>query len=97
MAKRSSMAQNSEALVAEFEAFSVSVFQHLSFSKELVTLGDSFDFNNGFRHLTDRFKFNHRFHGLTRMGKKKNYGSYSLREWSGIFVKPRASELFFIA
>jgi len=53
------MAQNSEALVAEFEAFSVSDFQHLSFSKELVALRDSFDFNNGFGHLTDRFKFNH--------------------------------------
>jgi hypothetical protein len=60
------MAQNSEALVAEFEAFSVSVFQHLSFSKELVALGDFFDFNNGFGHLTNSFKFNHGGHRVHR-------------------------------
>ena len=47
-------------------SFSVSDFQHLSFSKELVTLRESFDLNNGFRHLTDRFKFNHGGHRVHR-------------------------------
>ncbi len=27
------------------------------------------------------------------MGKQKNYGSYSLREWSGLFANPLASKL----
>ena len=27
------------------------------------------------------------------MGKQKNYGSYSLREWSGFFANPLASKL----
>jgi hypothetical protein len=44
------MVQNSEAFVAEFEAFSVAVFQHLSISKKIGTLRDSSNFNNGFRH-----------------------------------------------
>ena len=60
------MVQNSEAFVAEFEAFSVAVFQHVSFSKDLIALRDSFDFNNGFGHLTDRFKFNHGGHRVHR-------------------------------
>jgi hypothetical protein len=27
------------------------------------------------------------------MGKQKNHGVYSLREWSGFFANPRASKL----
>jgi hypothetical protein len=33
---------------------------------EFVALRDSFDFNNGFGHLTDRFEFNHREHRVHR-------------------------------
>jgi len=36
---------------------------------------------------------NHGFHELTRMGKQKNHGVYSLREWSGVFANPLTSEL----
>jgi hypothetical protein len=32
-------------------------------------------------------------HGLTRMGKQKNHGVYSLRKWSGFFSNLLASEL----
>jgi len=37
--------------------------------------------------------FNHGFHGLTRIGKQKKHGVYSLREWSGIFANPHARDL----
>jgi hypothetical protein len=37
--------------------------------------------------------FNNGLLGLTRMGKQKNHGVYSLRKWSGFFSNPLASKL----
>jgi hypothetical protein len=37
--------------------------------------------------------FNHGLLGLTRMGKQKNHGVYSLRKWSGFFSNPLAIKL----
>jgi hypothetical protein len=37
--------------------------------------------------------FNHGLLGLTRMGKQKNHGVYSLRKWGGFFSNPLAIKL----